>query len=288
MPERLKSKPSAAACSRRWKARKWCTPKPGAGLRFRSRRILSPASKAGAYRGWGGARCLLAAFIRRRAAHALVMSGSFASSGATSRPRPADHHSRAGVARRRCSHMWSRRDGDLRPAPLRLHEDFRPRQDRGRAAAAGLGPSRSAMNPTPRCWRAPVPNRKTSLKAALLDQHVVAGLGNVYVCEALFAFHAAPWRRRSSRMTKGRGGEPHRSRKRLVGGYSCGTRSGHKTGGSSSRSPPDASGDLAIQRASSQVYEPRGRKVPGARAAAASSSGFPRTGARRSGARSAG
>src|SRR4029079_35892 len=29
-------------------------------------------------------------------------------------------------------------------------------------------------------------NKKTSLKAALLDQRVVAGLGNIYVCEALF------------------------------------------------------------------------------------------------------
>src|SRR3954463_7316549 len=28
--------------------------------------------------------------------------------------------------------------------------------------------------------------KKTSLKAALLDQRVVAGLGNIYVCEALF------------------------------------------------------------------------------------------------------
>ena len=28
--------------------------------------------------------------------------------------------------------------------------------------------------------------RATSLKAALLDQHVVAGLGNIYACEVLF------------------------------------------------------------------------------------------------------
>ncbi len=29
-------------------------------------------------------------------------------------------------------------------------------------------------------------NRKTSLKSALLDQRLIAGLGNIYVCEALF------------------------------------------------------------------------------------------------------
>ena len=45
-------------------------------------------------------------------------------------------------------------------------------------------------------------NKKTSLKAALLDQRVVAGLGNIYVCEALFRAHLSPrgwprlWRRR--------------------------------------------------------------------------------------------
>ena len=37
--------------------------------------------------------------------------------------------------------------------------------------------------------------KKASLKAALLDQRVVAGLGNIYVCEALFRAHLSPKRR---------------------------------------------------------------------------------------------
>src|SRR3954466_13527057 len=37
-------------------------------------------------------------------------------------------------------------------------------------------------------------NRKTSLKAALLDQRVVAGLGNIYVCEVLFRAQLSPRR----------------------------------------------------------------------------------------------
>src|SRR3954464_5916910 len=37
-------------------------------------------------------------------------------------------------------------------------------------------------------------NKKTSLKAALLDQRVVAGLGNIYVCEALYRAHLSPRR----------------------------------------------------------------------------------------------
>src|SRR5215469_16901336 len=36
--------------------------------------------------------------------------------------------------------------------------------------------------------------KKTSIKAALLDQRIVAGLGNIYVCEALFLAHISPKR----------------------------------------------------------------------------------------------
>jgi len=37
--------------------------------------------------------------------------------------------------------------------------------------------------------------RNTPIKAALLDQHVVAGLGNIYVCEALFRTGISPLRK---------------------------------------------------------------------------------------------
>ncbi len=36
--------------------------------------------------------------------------------------------------------------------------------------------------------------KKTPIKSALLDQRVVAGLGNIYVCEALFLAHLSPKR----------------------------------------------------------------------------------------------
>src|SRR6202522_1895284 len=45
-------------------------------------------------------------------------------------------------------------------------------------------------------------NKKTSLKAALLDQRVVAGLGNIYVCEALFRSHLSPRRLAATLATK--------------------------------------------------------------------------------------
>src|ERR1700749_3972421 len=45
-------------------------------------------------------------------------------------------------------------------------------------------------------------NKKTSLKAALLDQRVVAGLGNIYVFEALFRAHLSPRRLAAPLATK--------------------------------------------------------------------------------------
>ena len=40
--------------------------------------------------------------------------------------------------------------------------------------------------------------RRTPIKAALLDQHIVAGLGNIYVCEALHRSRISPRRQASS------------------------------------------------------------------------------------------
>ncbi|HEY6359652.1 MAG TPA: bifunctional DNA-formamidopyrimidine glycosylase/DNA-(apurinic or apyrimidinic site) lyase [Vicinamibacterales bacterium] len=44
--------------------------------------------------------------------------------------------------------------------------------------------------------------RKSSLKAALSDQRVVAGLGNIYVCEALHRARLSPKRRASTLVTR--------------------------------------------------------------------------------------
>src|SRR3989440_1629323 len=49
--------------------------------------------------------------------------------------------------------------------------------------------------------------KRTSLKAALSDQRVVAGLGNIYVCEALHRARLSPMRRASSIAT--RSGRPN-------------------------------------------------------------------------------
>ena len=56
--------------------------------------------------------------------------------------------------------------------------------------------------------------RKTTLKAALLDQRVVAGLGNIYAVEALHLAHLSPHRRASTIATPS--GAPRESALRLA------------------------------------------------------------------------
>jgi formamidopyrimidine-DNA glycosylase len=58
-----------------------------------------------------------------------------------------------------------------------------------------LGPEFDAAH-----LRATLKGKKTPIKSALLDQRVVAGLGNIYVCEALFRAGISP-RRSAARVT---------------------------------------------------------------------------------------
>lgn len=61
-----------------------------------------------------------------------------------------------------------------------------------------LGPEPFDPAFTPAYLRQKLQERRTTIKAALLDQHLVAGLGNIYVDEALFASGIHPERRSGS------------------------------------------------------------------------------------------
>jgi formamidopyrimidine-DNA glycosylase len=50
-------------------------------------------------------------------------------------------------------------------------------------------------------------NKKAPMKAALLDQHVVAGLGNIYVSEALHRARISP-KRMAGKLVKAKGADP--------------------------------------------------------------------------------
>ncbi|WP_029012184.1 bifunctional DNA-formamidopyrimidine glycosylase/DNA-(apurinic or apyrimidinic site) lyase [Niveispirillum irakense] len=57
---------------------------------------------------------------------------------------------------------------------------------------AGLGPEPLGNGFSEAVLSARLAGRRTPIKAALLDQRIVAGLGNIYVCEALFRAGIAP------------------------------------------------------------------------------------------------
>jgi formamidopyrimidine-DNA glycosylase len=101
-------------------------------------------------------------------------------------------------------------------------------------------------------------NKKTSLKAALLDQRVVAGLGNIYVCEALFRAHLSPRRLAATLSTKK--AEPTDHAKRLVAAIHAVLNQAIKAGGSSLRDHRQTSGELGYFQHSFQVYDREGQK----------------------------
>ena len=101
-------------------------------------------------------------------------------------------------------------------------------------------------------------NKKTSLKAALLDQRVVAGLGNIYVCEALYRAHLSPRRLAATLATKK--GEPTDHAKRLVSAIHAVLNQAIKAGGSSLRDHRQTSGELGYFQHSFQVYDREGEK----------------------------
>ena len=109
-------------------------------------------------------------------------------------------------------------------------------------------------------------NKKTSLKAALLDQRVVAGLGNIYVCEALFRAHLSPRRLAATLATKAgqrkgvAGGEPTDHARRLVTAIHAVLNQAIKAGGSSLRDHRQTSGELGYFQHSFQVYDREGEK----------------------------
>src|SRR6201993_4754567 len=108
-------------------------------------------------------------------------------------------------------------------------------------------------------------NKKTSLKAALLDQRVVAGLGNIYVCEALYRAHLSPRRLAATLATKTgqrkgiAGGEPTDHARRLVTAIHAVLNEAINAGGSSLRDHRQTTGELGYFQHSFKVYDRAGK-----------------------------
>jgi formamidopyrimidine-DNA glycosylase len=109
--------------------------------------------------------------------------------------------------------------------------------------------------------------KKTSLKAALLDQKVVAGLGNIYVCEALHRALLSPKRIASTIAT--RAGAPNERAERLVDAIKAVLGDAIKAGGSSLRDHRRTDGELGYFQHHFRVYDREGAKcvTPGCKGA---------------------
>jgi formamidopyrimidine-DNA glycosylase len=102
--------------------------------------------------------------------------------------------------------------------------------------------------------------KKTSLKAALLDQRVVAGIGNIYACEALFRARLSPKRMAST--IASRDGEPTDKARALVDAIRAVLNDAIKAGGSSLRDHRRADGSLGDFQHNFLVYDREGKPCP--------------------------
>jgi formamidopyrimidine-DNA glycosylase len=100
--------------------------------------------------------------------------------------------------------------------------------------------------------------KKTNLKAALSDQKVVAGLGNIYVCEALHRARVSPKRIASTISLKS--GVPHARADALVDAIKAVLNDAIKAGGSSLRDHRRTDGALGDFQHNFRVYDRAGTK----------------------------
>lgn len=130
------------------------------------------------------------------------------------------------------------------------------------AAALATHPLLKAMGPEPleagfdgAALRARLGASRRPLKTALLDQHVVAGLGNIYVCESLYEAGLSPNRPAGSL-------GPKRAAK-LAAAIQGVLGRAIEAGGSTLRDHAQPSGELGYFQHRFAVYDREGRPCPG-------------------------
>ncbi len=99
-------------------------------------------------------------------------------------------------------------------------------------------------------------NKRTPLKAALLDQSVIAGLGNIYVCEALHRAGLSP--RRSAATLSNKDGSPNRRAKTLAPAIREVLAEAIEAGGSTLRDFSSAMGEAGGFQQRFRVYDREG------------------------------
>ena len=99
-------------------------------------------------------------------------------------------------------------------------------------------------------------SKKSPIKAVLLDQRVIAGLGNIYVCEALHRAHVAPERQASTLVTKS--AKPSRQLDDLTSSIRDVIAEAIEAGGSSLKDHIQTDGSLGYFQHRFRVYDREG------------------------------
>lgn len=133
------------------------------------------------------------------------------------------------------------------------------------ALMRGLGVEPLSAGLTAAYLAARAQGRRSDLKAFLMDQRIVAGLGNIYVCEALFGAQLKPTRRASILATPG--GKPTAHAARLVDSIKSVLAAAITAGGSTLRDYRQADGSAGAFQNTFQVYGREGEPCvrPGCR-----------------------
>ena len=119
---------------------------------------------------------------------------------------------------------------------------------------AAMGPEPLGPGLTGEYLLGALDRRTAPIKAMLLDQRVVAGLGNIYVCEALHLARIAPWRE------AGRIALPRLER--LAGAIRAVLEAAIAAGGSSLRDYARPDGELGYFSKQWRVYGREGQECP--------------------------
>ena len=144
-----------------------------------------------------------------------------------------------------------RRFGSVDLVPTAREEEHR--------LLAGLGPEPLDEAFSTGVLARALAGKRTPVKAALLDQRLVAGLGNIYVCEALFRARIAPDRQAAA--------VPRAGAARLVKAIKATLNEAIAAGGSSLRDYVQPDGELGYFQHAWKVYGREGQpceRCPGA------------------------
>ena len=124
----------------------------------------------------------------------------------------------------------------------------------GTSCSRGWGPNRSTTSFDGAALASRLKGRKTPIKAALLDQKTLVGVGNIYACEALFLAGISP--RRSAHTVQGDRAE------RLAAAIKQVLLRSIDDGGSTLRDHVQPGGELGYFQTRFKVYDRAGALCP--------------------------